>query len=786
MSFLFNNPGILGMNARNLLYIRPFNKKKAIRLADDKLKTKHFLSARGIPVPRLYAAIRSMEELERFNFSGLPKSFVLKPNLGYGGEGIIPIIDTQGENFVKSSGALFPRDEMKEHINDILEGRFSISELQDTAFFEQLIVCDPRLAKYVYKGIPDIRVVVHNLIPVMAMLRLPTKESDGKANLHQGAVGVGVDIAKGTATHIVYKNKIVDEIPGVGPIRGLTIPYWDEILLIASRIQLATNLGYCAVDLSIDHHAGPMLLEINARAGLSVQIANLAPLRRRLERVQGVKVTSPEKGVRIAQELFGHKVKKEEKIEREVVGGDEEVKIIAPDEVRHVWACINPIVEGSVIDEKLAQDLELGERTASGQLKIKFTLGSKRIQTLVYTDDFSKKDYDMVIGKRDLQGFLIDPMKGRTKVVKLPSLLNGDQEEIPFFEVDRQLTAMDKQLQMLAHLKPVNLKEEKEKFLEDTSYNPHFQYKNLNFDAPALKAELTKLSKQLDQSAVAELFRHKIDEHLKKIQLLEARGSEDFTQKSFDLFGKPTEKLLQEAKKKLDKKPHEFVPSERFYDVPEAIVEFEKVFQEYGLHHWRIKVNRHMVAACSAGKESTLFIREGIRFSEERLRMVIAHEIETHILTAENGKHQVYGLFNRGFGNFLETQEGLAVWNQEQVSTIDSEKNYRSAALIFVVEFAQKHNFAETYDYCLKLGMKPDRAMQTVLKVKRGLGDTSKPGCFTKDALYFSGYLQVHNFVASGGDLRDLYYGKYNLEDLKLIKKIPQLKNSRILPHFLT
>ena len=165
--------------------------------------------------------------------------------------------------------------------------------------------------------------------------------------------------------------------------------------------------------------------------------------------------------------------------------------------------------------------------------------------------------------------------------------------------------------------------------------------------------------------------------------------------------------------------------------------------------------------------------------------MLVAHEIETHILTAENGKNQIYGLFNRGFGNFLETQEGLAIWNQEQVSVGETEKNYRSALLVFVVDFAGHHGFAETYDYCLKLGMDEDRALQTTLKVKRGLGDTSKPGMFSKDALYFSGYLQVKDFVANGGALKDLYYGKYNLDDLPLIKQIPELREPKILPHFL-
>lgn len=781
---LFNDHGVLGMNARNLLYIRPFNKKKAIRLADDKLKTKHFLSARGIPVPRLYAAIANQQELERFRFDSLPKSFVIKPNLGYGGEGIIPIGDTSSEGFLKLSGELFTLDECREHINDILEGRFSISELADTAFFEQLIISDPRLADFCYKGLPDIRIVVHNLIPVMAMLRLPTQESDGKANLHQGAVGVGIDIAKGIATNVLYKGKIIDEVPGLGSIRGFNIPYWDEILLIASRIQLATNLGYCAVDLSIDRHAGPVLLEINARAGLSLQVANMAPLRRRLERIQGIKVLTPEKGVRIAQELFGVKMEKPIKETRQVIGSEEEIKIIASNELRHVWASINPILDVSCISRALADELQLNERSESGQVKVKLTLGNKRVQTLMNIFDENDKEYDVILGRRDLGGVLIDPMKGKKKITKLPSFLQ-ETSPLPYYAVDQKLSEIDKKIQLLSHLKPLNLREEKEKFLNNPETNPQFVYKPLAFDSKILKAQLESLRERLDDSPLAFLFQEKAEEHLKKILLLEERGANDFTERSVSLYGSVDNDLLEEAQKKLQEKPKEFVPAQRFYSVPEAILEFENAFKEYGLNHWKIKVNRHMVSACSAGKECTLFIREGTQFSDERLRMVIAHEIETHILTAENGKHQIYNLFNRGFARFLETQEGLAIWNQERVSTIDNEKNYRSASLIFVVHFAFKHSFAETYDYCLKLGMTEDRALQTTLKVKRGLSDTSQNGAFTKDALYFSGYQSIKTFVEKGGDLKDLYYGKYNLKDLATIKGLLGLQEPPLLPHFL-
>lgn len=384
---LFKHSQVLGINARNLLYIRPYNKTKAIKLADDKLKTKQFLSARGIPVPKLYAVIKDIKELEKFNLSGLPHSFVIKPNKGFGGEGIIPIKAKEGKSYLTVSNRKISPLEIQEHLRDILDGRFSISGVADYAFMEQLIIADERVGQYSFAGLPDIRVVVHNLIPVMAMLRLPTRESEGKANLHMGAAGVGIDIAKGTATHIVHHNKIVEELPeGLGKIRGMKIPHWDQILEIASRVQLVTNLGYMAADICLDKTVGPTLLEINARAGLSVQMANLAPLRRRLERIEGIQVTSPIKGVRIAKDLFGNTVEKEIKSlsGKQVIGPEETIAIILKDGTINLKAKIDTTRLASQIDQKFAKEHNLLENKEP-KLKLKFSLkkpASKQSLTL--------------------------------------------------------------------------------------------------------------------------------------------------------------------------------------------------------------------------------------------------------------------------------------------------------------------------------------------------------------------------------------------------------------------
>jgi hypothetical protein len=78
-------------------------------------------------------------------------------------------------------------------------------------------------------------------------------------------------------------NTVVDEHPDTGaPIAGRTIPHWDVILEMASRCYEFTGLGYLGADIVLDAERGPLMLELNARPGLNVQIANQDGLRRRI------------------------------------------------------------------------------------------------------------------------------------------------------------------------------------------------------------------------------------------------------------------------------------------------------------------------------------------------------------------------------------------------------------------------------------------------------------------------------------------------------------------------
>src|SRR3989338_4828660 len=210
---LLTHHGILGLNARNLLYIKPFNPKKAIALADDKLKTKAFLAARGVPTAKIYARIESREQLHEFAFSTLPDACVLKPNQGFGGEGIIVFKGRKDGQLLIQGKTPMSDTDLRHHIEDIIDGKFSLGGRRDTAFFEQILVSHECFAPFRPAGLPDIRVVVFNLVPVMAMVRIPTAQSQGKANLHLGGIGIGVDIAKGITTHAIQYNRVIKELP---------------------------------------------------------------------------------------------------------------------------------------------------------------------------------------------------------------------------------------------------------------------------------------------------------------------------------------------------------------------------------------------------------------------------------------------------------------------------------------------------------------------------------------------------------------------------------------------
>lgn len=282
-----NELGILGINRRNAEYTLVFNPRRCYPLVDDKSVTKQLAIQKGIRVPELYGVIQFHYQIrEVLGAVTRHDQFVVKPSMGSGGEGILVIVGHDGDRFEKASGETISLGDLAHYISGILSGLYSLGGQDDKALIEYKVEVSPVFENVCYRGVPDVRVIVYKGVPVMSMVRLPTRESDGKANLHQGAIGVGVDLVEGITLLGVHHDRVVQIHPDTNqPIQGIRIPYWPEILEIAALSHEMTGLGYIGVDVVIDRQKGPMVLEFNARPGLSIQIANQQGLLPRLNMV---------------------------------------------------------------------------------------------------------------------------------------------------------------------------------------------------------------------------------------------------------------------------------------------------------------------------------------------------------------------------------------------------------------------------------------------------------------------------------------------------------------------
>lgn len=416
---------ILGMNSRNQHY-RVLNDLESRSRANSKLSTKKYLSKVGVSVPTLYGVITSQDDLANFSFDKITTSFVIKPSGGSGGKGILIVKKRtgSGNKWVSWDGDLLDEQDLRLHISDILEGQYSTFGTTHHAFIEERIGLHPKLKKYVDKGTPDLRIIVFNSVPVMAMLRLPTKESEGRANLHLGGIGVGIDIATGITLGGVHKRKLIKYLPETKiKLNGFKVPDWDQALEIAVEASKVIGLEYSGVDLLLHPTKGPVVIELNASPGLDIQLANNSGLGFRLDKVQGLQIRNTAHGVRVGKALFAEAFADKVKAERgvQVLNVYEPIRVIdGHGKNKNISAMVDTRGYRSKIDRALAQKLGLLEeenilwkktfgRNVNEVVGMTFYLKDRKIETNVSV--ISREGYrtKFLIGRLDMQGFMINP-----------------------------------------------------------------------------------------------------------------------------------------------------------------------------------------------------------------------------------------------------------------------------------------------------------------------------------------------------------------------------------------
>jgi alpha-L-glutamate ligase-like protein len=277
--------GILGINRRNLCYVQAENRFRDLPLADDKLQTKEAVTRAGVPIPETYFVYRRFFELQTVARDLSPHGeFVIKPSHGRLGSGILVITGREAESWRDIAGGVHRADDLRRHILDIVFGTYT-NDLPCAALVEERVQQHPQMMRMSPLGLADIRLLLYREEPVTAMLRIPTSRSRGKANLHQGGVGVGVDVGTGRTTRALWKARPVEAHPDTGfPLLGFQVPDWATVLGAGVAAARSVPLKYIGADIASSER-GPVLLEINARPGIEIQNVNRAPLRSLLERI---------------------------------------------------------------------------------------------------------------------------------------------------------------------------------------------------------------------------------------------------------------------------------------------------------------------------------------------------------------------------------------------------------------------------------------------------------------------------------------------------------------------
>ena len=655
MIFNKDTAGILGMNARNLLYISRYNSAANKKFADDKIFTKQFLESRGVGVAKLYQVVKNQRQLTHDFFASLPETFVIKPNRGFAGEGILVIGSKKGKHWVTVSGKKFDEEQMYRHCIDILEGKYSISGTHDDIIFEEKLDAHSDFRLLTQTGLPDIRVIVFNMVPVMAMLRVPTIESEGKANMELGAIAMGIDLGSGLTTGAAKKSKFIRKMPNGEPAQGFQIPYWDEILYQCSKIQQVTKIGFLGVDLVVSK-TGVGVLEVNARPGLKIQVANQTPMKKRLDKVADLKVLTPEEGVDIAKTLFAEKsIYEASFIPKPILGMTENV-LLNTDPPHSLVAQIDLTSDVNTI---------AGDYYDAKEKLLDITLEGKRLKLPIEKMKGKKNAADLVLAGKFLTDFYIDPNK---KFVQknLAETSTASVDERMLRNIDRKVCEIDTQIKLLSYINPRNLTEQKALFLANPEFSPRFFYKDLDLDFTQMRNDLKKIPEV--NHALYPLFANKIKELDGKLSLLESRGEGDYSHFSQQVFGKVTRHLYQEALKFIKTHEGKVGPDESpELDTKKSVEILKDFLAEHKLGHWSIKMLDESVADIQVTKRDSILVKKGAKFTSNRLKALLVHEIGTHVFRYENGKAQPLHILERGTANYLRTEEGLAVWNQKSI-----------------------------------------------------------------------------------------------------------------------
>lgn len=341
-------------------------------------------------------------------------------------------------------------------------------------------------------------------------------------------------------------------------------------------------------------------------------------------------------------------------------------------------------------------------------------------------------------------------------------------------QIDNALDELRKNISFLA-INPSNLDSELAKVTEDENYDPQFKYKKYPFDLDEMIDSLKRIPSH--DSFLGTVFDDSRNEAILKCKMLANRGMPEFTSFASEIYGTPSFSLIKKAKE------HLIAPVDKAPKILSSWKTVGKIKAEVTHYGFDYEVDHIDMSASAAVlvSQKKIFVRKGAKFSEKFVKRLLVHEVGTHVLRAENGRLQPFKIFISGFPNYLLTEEGLAVYNEERFGLLDKKLFSNFAGRTLAVNMAMTKSFSSVYKELLDY-FKPKIAARLALRAKRGIGDSSNKGGCSKDYVYLDGYYKVKSFIEKGGNLRDLYFGKISLDHVKKMKSVPGIVHPLFLP----
>ena len=349
------------------------------------------------------------------------------------------------------------------------------------------------------------------------------------------------------------------------------------------------------------------------------------------------------------------------------------------------------------------------------------------------------------------------------------------------FDRDHQWNPWIQPIEVTAHLQQLR------RAIEDDQMSeyPHlFRYPKPAINAYRRDLDNLRTLAENTKDDLPPALRELVADHLRRLDLRAASfegGPDTFTRIAGMLDGTPPRELVTTALDVLHRSAESVSEEPSDINAQAAAQLIAQALHDLDLAAWRVEISDATAARMSVnGSLQRIRIRQGTLFTEAAIMRLVVHEVGGHVLRWENSRRQPTPLAAIPIGCTSPTEEGLALWLEEQMGLASPELRRVYAARTLAVHLSQTHGILAVARNLAPLVGSP-QASEIAVRCKRGLTDPNAPGGWTKDWAYMGGSSMISQLNDHDPKAVDLLRGvKWSAEHLPVCQALAE--NGLITP----